>query len=338
MKAFVIKAGSTSFEGLQLEEREKPTPGPSEILVEMKAASLNYRDLMIPLGVYMGGPLSDDAIALSDGAGEVVALGEGVTRFKEGDKVAGTFFRNWIDGPPSQEDRPALGAGVDGVLAEYTVFHENDAVHIPANHSYAEAATLPCAGVTAWHALMVAGRPIKTGDTVLALGTGGVSIFALQLAQAAGARVIITSSSDEKLAKAKELGASSLINYNTNPEWEKEVLSATQNRGVDCVVEVGGLGTLTKSMTSLAMAGKVCMIGFVAGREGEANPQQVIRSGGSLHGIFVGNRAMFEQMNRAIEVNDIHPAIDKIFGFEDAIESYTYLQSQVHVGKVVISI
>lgn len=337
MKAFVVKAGSTSMEGLQLTEKEKPVAQRSEILVKMKAVSLNYRDLRIVAGKYFGGTVDADTIPLSDGSGEVIAIGEGVTRFNPGDRVVGTFFRNWIDGPPSLQSRPALGAPpADGVLAEFVSFHEDDAVHIPANLSYEEAATLPCAGVTAWHALMVAGRTIKAGDTVLTLGTGGVSTQALLFSHAAGARVIATSSSDEKLQKMKSLGASVLINYKKTPEWQKEVMEATNNRGADCVVEVGGAGTLSRSMQSLAMAGKIGLIGVLT-REGDTNPHILMPKGGSLHGIFVGNRSMFEQMNRAIEVNDIHPVIDKSFHFDDALQAYSYLQSQSHVGKVVIT-
>ncbi len=335
MQAFIIKAGSTSLEGLQLVERETPKPGKGEILVRMRAAAINYRDLLVPLGAYLGGVLEADTIPLSDGSGEVVAVGEGVQRFKVGDRAAGTFFRHWIDGPPAADYRPSLGASVDGVLAEYVVFHQDDAVHIPTSLSFEEAATLPCAGVTAWNALFVAGKPVKPGDTVLVLGTGGVSMMALQLAKAAGAKVIATSSSNEKLAKAATLGASVLINYRERPEWHEAVLEATANRGVDCVIEVGGLGTLPRSMSALAMGGKICMIGFVAG-PGEANPQQVMRSGGNLHGIFVGNRAMFEHLNRAVEVNRIKPLIDKVFPFQDAVAAYEYLRSQAHVGKVVI--
>lgn len=335
MKAFVIKAGSTSLDGLQLEERAMPAPGPGQILVKMRAASLNFRDLAIVSGRYIGGALPHDAIALSDGCGEVVETGEGVSRFMKGDRVAGTFFRNWIGGPPSTEYRPALGANVDGVLAEYVAFHENDAVRIPANLSFEEAATLPCAGVTAWNALFEAGNPLKPGDTVLALGTGGVSTFAILLGRAAGARVIVTSSSDEKLEKARELGAHTLINYKTHPDWEQEVLKATGNLGVDCVVEVGGLGTLSRSMASLAMGGKICMIGFVAGA-GEANPQQVMRSSGNLHGIFVGNRTMFERLNRAVESNGLHPSVGRVYEYEKAADAFRFLQSQAHVGKVVL--
>lgn len=338
MKAFIIKAGSTSFEGLVQSERPMPTPAAGEILVEMRAASLNFRDLLVPLGRYFGGPVPQDLVPLSDGAGEVVALGAGVSRFKVGDRVCGTFFRNYVDGPPSKADRPALGSPVDGVLAEYVVFNERDVVHAPSNLSFIEAATLPCAGVTAWHALMAAGRPLKPGDNVLVLGTGGVSLQALQLAKAAGARVFVTSSSDSKLARAKALGASGVINYKTTPEWQDEVMKLTDGHGADCVVEVGGAGTLKRSMQSLAFAGKIGLIGVLSGFEGDTNPHTLMLKGGSLHGIFVGNRSMFEQMNRAIEANDIHPVIDKVFTFSQTAEAFAYMQSQSHFGKVALTI
>lgn len=338
MKAFIIKAGSTSFEGLVQSERPMPTPAAGEILVEMRAASLNFRDLLVPLGRYFGGPVPQDLVPLSDGAGEVVALGAGVSRFKVGDRVCGTFFRNYVDGPPSKADRPALGSPVDGVLAEYVVFNERDVVHAPSNLSFIEAATLPCAGVTAWHALMAAGRPLKPGDNVLVLGTGGVSLQALQLAKAAGARVFVTSSSDSKLARAKALGASGVINYKTTPEWQDEVMKLTDGHGADCVVEVGGAGTLKRSMQSLAFAGKIGLIGVLSGFEGDTNPHTLMLKGGSLHGIFVGNRSMFEQMNRAIEANDIHPVIDKVFTFSQTAEAFAYMQRQSHFGKVALTI
>lgn len=338
MKAFVIKAGSNSLDGIVQVEKAEPQAGPGEILVAMRAASINYRDLVIPLGLYFGGPVHTDTIALSDGAGEVAGVGEGVTRFKQGDRVAGTFFRNWIDGLPAPEARPALGSPLDGVLAQYVVMNERDAVRLPANLSFAEGATLPCAGVTAWHALMVAGRPIQAGDNVLLLGTGGVSLQALLLAKAAGARVIITSSSDEKLERAKKLGADMTINYKQHPDWDEQVMALTGGRGADCVVEVGGAGTLMRSMKSLAFAGKISMIGVLSGFEGDTNPHAIMLKGGNMHGIFVGNRNMFEQMNRAIEVNDLHPVIDRVFEFDDAPQAYTCLQSQTHFGKIVINI
>lgn len=338
MKAWIIKAGSTSFDGLSQVELPKPSAGAGEILVAMKAASLNFRDLLVPLGRYFGGPVPRDLIPLSDGAGEVVAVGTGVTRFKVGDRVCGTFFRNYVDGPPAAVERPALGSPVDGVLAEFVVFNEQDAVRMPDNLTFIEASTLPCAGVTAWHALMVAGRPVKPGDNVLVLGTGGVSLQALQLARAAGARVLVTSSDDNKLARARHLGASGLINYKTTPEWHTEVMKLTNGHGADCVVEVGGAGTLKSSMLSLAYAGKIAMIGVLSGFQGDTNPHPVMLKGGNMHGIFVGNRAMFEQMNRAIEANDIHPVIDRVFNFEQTVEALTHMQSQAHFGKIVIAV
>lgn len=337
MKAFVVKAGSTSLDGLAQIERPKPEAGPGEILVQMHAAALNFRDLAIVTGRYFGGAVQKDLVALSDGAGEVVAIGSGVTRFKVGDRVAGTFFRNYIDGPPVNVG-PALGSPVDGVLAEYVVFNQHDAVHIPQNHSFVEAATLPCAGVTAWHALMVAGRPVKPGDTVLVLGSGGVSLHAMQLAQAAGARVIATSSNAGKETKLKALGAMATINYRTSPEWHADVLKATGGAGVDCVVEVGGAGTLKQSILSLGVGGKIALIGVLSGPAGDTNPHGLMMKGGSLHGVFVGNRAMFEQLVRAVEINDIHPVIDRVFRFEETPEAFHYLQSQAHFGKVVVSI
>lgn len=337
MKAFVIKAGSTSIDGLAQVELPQPSAGPNEILVQMHAAALNFRDLAIVGGKYFGGVVQSDLVPLSDGAGEVVAIGSGVTRFKVGDRVAGTFFRNYVDGPPLQVG-PAIGSPVDGVLAEYVVFNERDAVRIPANHSFIEAATLPCAGVTAWHALMVAGRPVKPGDTVLVLGSGGVSLQAMQLAQAAGARVIATSSNPAKEAKLKALGAVATINYKAQPEWHQEVLKATGGLGVDCVVEVGGAGTLKQSILSLGVAGKVVLIGVLSGHSGDTNPHGLMLKGGSLHGVFVGNRRMFEQLVTAVETNDIHPVIDRVFRFEESPEAYRYMHSQAHMGKIVISI
>ncbi len=337
MKAFIIKAGSTTFDGLTQVDLPKPSAGAGEILVAMRAAALNFRDLAIVSGRYFGGALPKDLVALSDGAGEVVAIGSGVTRFKVGDRVAGTFFRGYIDGPPVAVG-PALGSPVDGVLAEYVVFNQQDAVHIPKNLSFAEAATLPCAGVTAWHALMVAGRPVKAGDTVLVLGTGGVSLLALQLAQAAGARVIATSSNADKEAKLKALGAVATVNYKAHAEWSQEVVKANGGVGVDCVVEVGGAGTLKQSILALGVAGKVSLIGVLSGHAGETSPHGLMLKGGSLHGIFVGSRAMFEQLVRAVEINDIHPVIDRVFRLEETPAAFAYLQSQAHFGKVVISI
>jgi len=338
MKAYVLKAGSTSIDGVEQVERDKPQAGPGEILVRMKAASLNFRDLGIIAGQYFGGPVQQDTTIGSDGAGEVEAVGEGVTRFRVGDRVAGTFFLGLADGPSNPFANPARGHSAEGVLTEYMVINENDAVSIPEGLSFEEGACLPCAAVTAWHAMMEAGRPVQSGDTVLLLGTGGVSMFGLQFAKAAGAKVIITSSSDDKLEKVKAMGADMLINYKTHPDWEEEVKTLTEGKGVDCVVEVGGIGTISKSMKCLGLGGKIGMIGVLAGADGECNPRNLMMTGSSIHGIFVGNRLMFEEMNDTIARHDIHPVIDKVFPFEEAVDAIQYFQRQAHLGKVVINI
>jgi NADPH:quinone reductase-like Zn-dependent oxidoreductase len=305
------------------------------MVVRLRAASLNFRDQAILTGRYFGGPVSRNTIPLSDGAGEIVALGAGVTRFEVGERVSGTFFRGWHDGPPPGP-LVALGSPADGVLAEYVVFDQNDAVSIPKSLSFEEGATLACAGVTAWHAIGVICR-VKPGDSVLLLGTGGVSTMALQLARTAGARVIVTSSSDEKIARARALGADAGVNYRSTPDWDMEVMRLTGGRGVDHVIELGGPGTLARSMRSVGYAGHIALIGVLAGFEGDTNPHALMLKGASMHGIFVGNRAHFEQLNAAIEVNRIKPVIDRIFAFEAAAEAYRY-QVAGAFGKVVIRI
>lgn len=291
---------------------------------------------MVLMGRYFTA-VERETIPLSDAAGEVVSIGPGVTRFKAGDRVAGTFFQVWTDGPRSNF-YPALGVPLDGVLAEYVVLKEEGVVAIPPGLSFEESATLPCAGVTAWSALMVHGRPIKPGDTVLCLGTGGVSIHALQFAKATGAKVIVTSSSDEKLARAKKLGAWSGINYKTHPEWQKEVARITGGRGVDCVVEVGGIGTLARSYESVGFGGKIALIGFLGGPTGEQTPYGLMMKGGSLFGVGVGSTAMFDDMNRAIAANGIKPVVDKVFPFEEAPEAFRQFAAGNFFGKVVITV
>ena len=338
MKAIHLKAGGTSIEDIEQVELDKPQAGSGEILVKMHAASLNFRDLGIIAGKYFGAPVQSDTILASDGAGEVESVCEGVTRFKAGDKVAGTFFQELIDGPANPFVNPALGHSAPGVLSEYAVFKEDDAVHVPENLNFEEAACLPCAAVTAWHAIMEAGKPVGANDTVLLLGTGGVSMFGLQFAKAVGAKVIITSSSDEKLSKAKALGADMLVNYSEHPDWEEEVKKLTEGKGVDCVVEVGGIGTISKSMQCLGLGAKIGMIGVLAGIHGECNPRNLMMTASSIHGIFVGNRRMFEAMNETIQANNIHPVIDKVFELDDTVEAINYFKSQAHLGKVVIKI
>jgi NADPH:quinone reductase-like Zn-dependent oxidoreductase len=336
MKVYEVVKGSTSLGGLRQSERPEPKAGPHEVLIRVRATSINYRDQMVLMGRYFTA-VERDTVLLSDGAGEVVSTGHEVTRFKAGDRVAGTFFQVWNDGPRTKS-YPALGVPLDGMLSEYVALHEDGVVAIPPGLSFEEAATLPCAGVTAWSALMVLGRPIKAGDTVLCLGTGGVSTQAMQLARATGARVIITSSSDEKLERARNLGAWQGINYKTHPEWQKEVSTLTSGRGVDCVIEVGGVGTLARSYEALGFGGKIALIGFLGGFAGEQNPVGLMMKGGSLYGIGVGSTAMFEDMNRAIEVNGIKPIVGKVFPFDQATEAFRQFAAGDFFGKVVITI
>lgn len=339
MRAYEIVAGSTSLDGLKRCMRPDPVAHSKQILVRVQAASLNYRDLAIARGQYFGGPVANSTIPLSDGAGEVTAVGAGVSRFKVGDRVCGTFFRGWIDGRPPDGPRAALGAPpADGVLAEYAVFDEQDAVSIPTHLSPEAAATLPCAGVTAWHGLVENGR-VTPGDSVLVIGTGGVSIFALQFARLAGARVIAISSSDAKLERAKKLGAEAGINYNTTPEWETEVLRLTNGRGVDHVIEVGGVGTLGRSMAAVAAGGRIQLIGVLTGHGSPPpSPYALMLKQSSIQGVFVGSRGHFERMNAAIASARLEPVVDRVFGFDDAAAAYQHLETGAHFGKVVIRI
>jgi NADPH:quinone reductase-like Zn-dependent oxidoreductase len=336
MRAYEITAGSSTLDGLRRCERPDPVPLPNQILVRIKAASLNYRDLLIARGHYMGGTVTADTIPLSDGAGEVVGVGASVNRFRVGQRVAGTFFRGWTDGPPPRRPLVSLGAPpADGVLAELTVFDEQDAVAVPDHLSWASAATLPCAAVTAWRSLIDIGK-VAPGETVLLLGTGGVSMFALQFAHLAGARVIITSSSDDKLARARALGAVGCINYRTTPEWEREVLKLTDKQGVDHVLDVGGAGTLSRSIGSVAVGGTVAMIGVLTGIGAAGSPYGLLGKQASMHGVYVGSRGHFERMNAAIAVHRMEPIIDHEFSFDDAPAAYRHLESGAHFGKVVI--
>jgi len=335
MKLYRIPAAG-KIEALQLADGPTPVPGPYQVVVRVHATCLNYRDLSVILGRYGRGGLPENLVPLSDGAGEVVAIGAGVRRVAVGDRVAGIFMQTWLAGSISADDgASALGGAVDGMLAEQVLLHEDGLVHIPAHLSYEEAATLPCAAVTAWHALAEHAR-IRPGDTVLLQGTGGVSIFALQFARMMGARVIITSSSDAKLARARQMGADIGINYRTTPEWQDAVRAATDGRGADVVVEVGGPGTFMRSLQSLRLGGKLSLIGVLTGAA-EINPTAIMRAQINVQGIYVGSRAMFEDMNRAITAHQMRPVIDRVFPFAEAAAAYAYLQSAAHFGKVVIA-
>ncbi|HEY4416615.1 MAG TPA: NAD(P)-dependent alcohol dehydrogenase [Verrucomicrobiae bacterium] len=334
MKAFQLhdQAGPGS---LRLVEIPQPRAGAGQVLVRVRANALNYRDLMIADGRY--GKIKPPLIPLSDGAGEVAAVGEGVSRWKAGDRVAGIFFQGWTTGAFQREiPGTALGGAQSGMLAEFVVLPEVGLVAIPPHLSFEEAATLPCAGVTAWHALVAQGK-VSAADTVLLLGTGGVSLFALQIAKLHGARVIITSSSDEKLARAQALGADATINYRAVPDWAETVFELTQKTGVNHVVEVGGADTFAKSLRSLAPGGQVHVVGGVSGFTSDVPLREILGKLAVVRGIFVGSRDMFEGLNRALTQAQVRPVIDRVFPFAEAAAAYHHLQSGAHFGKVVIS-
>jgi NADPH:quinone reductase-like Zn-dependent oxidoreductase len=336
MKAYEIQ--KFGIESLTLVERDSPQPQASEVLVRFRAASLNYRDLMVAEGTY-NPRMKLPAVPLSDGAGEVTAVGNGVTKWKIGDRVMPIFAQRWIDGDISEEKRrTSLGAGAqwDGVLRESGIFHEEGLLEIPEHLSYEEASTIPCAAVTAWHALAVSGR-LKAGDSVLTLGTGGVSIFALQFAKLFGARAISTTGNEEKETRLRELGADEVINYKAHEDWDTSVIELTNKKGVDHVVEVGGAGTLGRSLNSVRLGGHVALIGALTG-PGDFNPVTAFMKAVRLQGIFVGSRTMFEEMLKAINVAKLKPVVDRVFEFDNAREAMEYMKSGAHFGKVVIRI
>lgn len=326
--------------GIRCVDVAMPRPGPGQVLIDMKAWSLNYRDLSMPRGGYPGNDkvmTAPPLVPLSDGAGEVIEVGPGVRRIAPGDRVVTSFFQGWIDGDLTAETKAtALGGALDGVLAERIVLSEDGCVPAPPSLSFEQAATLPCAGVTAWSALTSGG--VQPGQNVLLLGTGGVSIFALQLAKMMGARVIITSSSPEKLERARVLGADETIDYRSEPNWDARVLELTAGVGVDHVVEVGGAGTLERSLRSCRIAGTVSLIGLLTGSpEQNPSPMDVMFKRITLRGIYVGSRRALEDLCRAIEINRCLPVVDRVFPFDGVQEAYRYLKSGAHFGKVVIS-
>ena len=317
-------------------QRPDPRPGSGEVLLRMHAWSLNFRDLLVARGAY-GAPPQAGLVPLSDGAGEVLEVGAGVSRVKPGDRVAGCFMQGWLAGEVSSDyAKTALGGAIDGMLTEYKVLSAEGVVKLPASLSYEEAATLPCAAVTAWNALVREAR-VKAGDVVVLQGTGGVSLFALQFAKLHGARCIITSSSDDKLALARGLGADELINYRKQPDWEKAVMALTGGRGADVVVEVGGAGTLEKSLNAVRFGGIVTLIGVLTGTAGPIPTAAILRRHMRVQGIYVGSREMFDEMNRAIALHGLKPHIDRVFGFDDARAAYEHLAGATHAGKVVIA-
>lgn len=331
--AAVRKPGG--LENLVIEDRPDPQPGPGQILVQVKASSLNYHDFIVALG---GIPTDDGRIPMSDGAGEVLAVGQGVKRFKPGDRVLSTFFPDWLSGGPRNAGFFSVpGDGVDGFAAEKVAMSEDAFTHMPEGYTYREAATLPCAALTAWRGMFVENM-IKPGDWVLTQGSGGVSIFALQFAKAAGARIIATSSSDEKLEKLKALGADHLINYSQTPEWGKKAMELTNGRGVDEVVEIGGPGTMAQSIEACRVGGHISLIGVLTGISGEVPTAALFAKNLTVSGITVGSRAQQEDMIAAIEANGVKPVLDADFPLADIAKAFAHQASQQHFGKITLSI
>ena len=324
-----------SLDALQCIDAPTPQPGPGQVLVRVRACSLNHRDLNIIGGNYGRVALKPQAIPLSDGAGEVIALGEGVTRWTIGDRVAPIFVQRWLGGDLLPEYMPsALGGPSDGVLAEQIVLNEEGLVRIPPHMSFEQAATLPCAAVTAWHAVFDKGK-LRPGDTLVTLGTGGVSLFAAQFALMAGARVIATTGSDDKVARLKALGINDVLNYRSRPEWDVLVRELTGGRGADLVVDVGGPGSVARSIAAIRYCGHISVVGNLAGKA-MIDPAALFAKRASMCGIQVGSRDMFEAMNRALAVAKLQPVIDRVFDFDNVRPAYAYLDSARHFGKVVI--
>jgi NADPH:quinone reductase-like Zn-dependent oxidoreductase len=337
VRAYQLPKVGAGIDALAIVERPMPKPLYRQVLVKVAACSLNFRDLSIVRGRYHM-QARDDVIPLSDGAGEVVETGPGVLRVKAGDKVAGAFFQRWPAGERSpQTAASALGGQIDGMLAEYAVLEEDGVVKLPEHLSLEEGATLPCAGVTAWSAIMHHGMLIA-GESVLLQGTGGVSIFGLQLARMMGITAVITSSSDAKLERAKELGADHGINYKTTPEWDKAARAFAGGRGVDQVLEVGGAGTLIRSFGAIRVGGKISIIGGLSGGATDFNAGLIFTRQANVQAIAVGSMQMFEAMNAAIAANGMRPVIDSVFGFDEARAAFRHMEAGAHFGKIVIRV
>ncbi len=336
MKVFEIR-DSFGLDHLQRAERPTPEPRPDEALIRVRAVSLNYRDLLVAQGKY-NPRMKLPHVPLSDGAGEVVSVGGEVSAWKPGDRVVVPFFPGWLDGGLTQAKAAgALGGDVDGLLREFATVRADALLPIPAHLSFEQAATLPCAAVTAWNGLFVSGD-LKPGQTLLLQGTGGVSLFGLQFARQAGATIILISSSDAKLERARAMGAHHTINYRTEPDWEKRVQEITEGRGVDLTLEVGGAGTLSKTLRATRYGGHVSLIGVLSGITGEVQIAHMLHKALTVRGIYVGSRAMFEEMNASILRHKLEPVIDRVFAFDESPEAFRHLESAQHFGKIVIHI
>ena len=325
------------LDALQVVERPDPTPGPGQVLVRMKAVSLNYRDFLMVHGMYGRASATDTITPFSDGCGVVEAVGEGVTRVAVGDRVATMFFQGWISGPPTVEKLvTSLGHPIPGAGRELAVFSQEGLSKVPDFLTDEEVSTLPCAGLTAWRALFEDAR-LQPGDTVVLQGTGGVSIFGLQFARAAGFQTVITSSSNEKLARAADMGATRGVNYKVQPEWSKAVREETGGRGADFIMEVGGGGTIEQSLQAIKIGGHIAIIGVVGGFGSGVNPAVLIGNSARLQGLSVGSREMFEAMCKALTLHGIHPVVDKVFPWTEARAAFGAMQGGEHFGKIVLT-
>lgn len=331
-KAIFVEAGG-GFDKVKTDVYEAQEPGADEICVRLHANSLNYHDYAVVQGMW--GP-SERRIPMADGAGEVVAVGESVTEFHVGDSVVSTFFPSWSDGNPEVEGFATVpGDGVDGYAREFVTVSANAFTHAPKDWTHTESATLTTAGLTAWRALFCF-DPVKPGDTVLLQGTGGVSIFALQFAKMVGATVIATSSSDEKLARLKQMGADHVLNYKTEADWGQKARDLSAGNGVDHVIDVGGADTLDQSLDAVRVGGQILVIGILSGLSCEMNIVKALIKQARLQGVLVGNRAQQLEMVKAIDANQIKPVVDKVFALDDMVDAFKYQESNKHFGKICL--
>ena len=339
MQAVVIGSPGAGVDAWRTVERAQPEPGPGQVLVRMRAASLNYRDLMIAKGLY-GGPVKEQLVVLADGAGEIAELGAGVTHRRVGERVTTAYYPTWQSGPyRSEHETASLGIGRnDGVLAQYVALPASGVVPMPASLSFEQAATLPCAAVTAWQALFEGASPITPGASVLVQGTGGVSLFAAQLAHASGARVIATSSSEAKLARLRAMGVHDLVHTGTRPEWHEEALRTTGGEGVDLVLDVGGAATLARSLQAVRVGGRVALLGLLGGMGQTIDPLPILFRSVAVEGLHVGSVSMLERLSRAIDRLGVEPVIDDVFELRDASRALAKLAAGTHFGKIVVRV
>ncbi len=339
MKAVVLTNPGKGVDAWRLVDRAAPTPGPGEVLVRVRAASLNYRDLMVAKGLY-GGPAKEGLVALADAAGEIAALGAGVTGWRVGDRVMSAYYPSWQEGPyrPRYEGDSLGIGGRDGVLAEYAALSATGVVAAPPHLSFEEAATLPCAAVTAWQALFEGAGRLPPGATVLLSGTGGVSLFAAQLALAAGMRVIATTSSERKVPRLHALGVREVIDSRARPEWQDEVRRLTDGEGVDLVVDVGGGSTLGRALEAVRVGGRIAVVGLLGGFGERIDPLPILFRAVTVEGVHVGSVAMFERLARAVGQAALAPVIDEVFDLEAAPRALGKLAAGAHFGKVVVRV